>query len=53
MAPKTRNSDENSKGGKMVAATEAFPYELLGIEAHQQSHRASSLAGQLSEEKSL
>ena len=38
MAPKTRSGDENSKGEKIVAANEAFPYDLLEIQGNQQSH---------------
>ena len=38
MSPRTRNADENSRGGKMIAATEAFPYDLLSDAGNQQSH---------------
>ena len=49
MAPKTRKNDEDSKGEKMTGAEEAFPCELLTIEANQQQHY--SLAKTITEKR--
>ena len=42
MAPVTRKSDEDSRGEKMTGADEAFPYEMLTIEANQQKHYSAA-----------
>ena len=42
MAPVTRRSDEDSRGEKMTGADEAFPYELLTLEANQQKHYSAT-----------